>query len=147
MNRDEQFEQRLRRQPLRQVPPAWRTEILAQAKAAAGRQLSLGADRPAFTSALRLRLLELLWPCPQAWAGLAAAWVAVLAVQMAISGGQPVTETRRAESPSPELRRILKQQNQMLAELGGAVERLAHEQTRSFMPQPRSQKRQQLINT
>jgi anti-sigma factor RsiW len=90
---------------------------------------------------------ELLWPCPQAWAGLAAAWAVILAVNLATAGDTPAVEVRRAEPPSRELRQLLKAQRQMLAELGGAAEKLAVGRSGSSAPQPRSQRPESLINT
>jgi hypothetical protein len=61
---DHDFEQQLRQQPLRPMPPAWRREILA-------------AQRPSELS-LTIWLRQLLWPHPAAWATLAAAWVLIM---------------------------------------------------------------------
>lgn len=70
--KDDNFEERLRRQPLRPIPSEWRGEILGAARAAAS-----SSRQPASTS----WWLEWLWPCPRAWAGLAAAWIVILALQ------------------------------------------------------------------
>ncbi len=72
------FEQHLSRQPLRPVPTEWRSQILCAAtgEAAARREPS---RPPTFI----LRLRHWLWPHPAAWAGLAACWVAILALHLA----------------------------------------------------------------
>jgi anti-sigma factor RsiW len=90
---------------------------------------------------------ELFWPSPRAWAGLAALWVAMLAVTLLTREPAALTEARRAASPSPQLKQILKQQRQMLAELGGVADPAGAERDRSIVPQPRSQRQTQLINT
>jgi hypothetical protein len=68
------FEQQLRRQPLRPVPGEWRDEILTAARAASRPRPSLLAPRP--VSWWR----ELFWPSPLAWAGGAAAWALIAAL-------------------------------------------------------------------
>ena len=71
MNTEDQFEQRLRRQPVKSIPSAWREEILSTARAASPR-LSTLDPRPGVLSIIRHQLSTLLWPHPKAWAGLAA---------------------------------------------------------------------------
>ena len=116
-------------------------QVVTAARSAAYPQPPVRAVRPATW------WRELLWPCPQAWAGLAAAWVAILAVNLATSGETPAVEVRRAEPPSRELRQLLREQRQMLAELGGTAEKLAVGRSGSSAPQPRSQRPESLINT
>ena len=103
MNTDP-FEQRLARQPLRNVPAEWREEMLAPAHAS---QLS--------TFSLQLR--EWLWPCPQAWAALAAAWVLLLAVNFA-GDSKTANSAQMAAKISPEeMRYAWREQQRLLAEL------------------------------
>lgn len=69
----EQFEDYLRRQPLRGTPPGWRRKILADAvNASSARARSRSSQRWAKV------LVGYMWPRPMAWAALAAAWVAIL---------------------------------------------------------------------
>jgi anti-sigma factor RsiW len=101
--------------------------------------------QPATRDARRVsRWRELLWPCPQAWAGLAAAWVVALAVNLATSGDAPKAEARRTAPPSRETRQALKQQRQLFAELGGVPETRAADPSGASAPQPRSQQRENL---
>ncbi|MDH7502089.1 MAG: hypothetical protein QHJ82_05150, partial [Verrucomicrobiota bacterium] len=69
----EQFEDYLRRQPLRGAPPGWRRNILAEAANAS-------STRPRSGSSQRWAkaLVGWMWPRPTAWAALGAAWVAIL---------------------------------------------------------------------
>ena len=80
MNNDDQFEQRLRRQPLRQVPPAWRGKILVAAdvnrRSTATQPIS--EDHAALLAGWRLLFARL----PLAWASLAALWVALIGVNL-----------------------------------------------------------------
>ena len=90
--KEDDFEERLRRQPLRPIPPEWRAEILEAARAVAS---------PNRQPAPAPWWLEWLWPCPQAWAGLAAVWMLILTLQFQTpSPPESLTETRADNSPS-----------------------------------------------
>ena len=91
MNPDD-FENQLRRTPIRPAPEAWRGEILRAAHAAA-------PAKPEPQQWWR----ELLWPCPRAWAGLAAAWVVVLASQYDGSEARSATPVQSAKAPAVQL--------------------------------------------
>jgi hypothetical protein len=143
MNRDDQFEKRLQRQPLREIPPAWREEILAAAEASR-RPTPVPALN--FTSILKRRLRESLWPAPQAWAGLAALWLVILGVNFATREPSSQNMTHRSGPPTPQVLELLKQQEQLLAELVGPVEESAADRPKSWSPQPRSQGREDLQN-
>src|SRR5213593_1158872 len=101
----EDFEKQLQRQPLRQVPLAWRAGILSAARnvphARHGTPNTQHATR-SFLSTLNYQLSAILWPSPRAGAGLAAAWVLIFAVNFATSGdSQPIA--KRVAPLSPEL--------------------------------------------
>ncbi len=84
MNTDD-FEQRLQRQPLRQVPSEWREEILSAAnEVGTARRDVCGRCGAASLPGLREWLLAVLWPNPKAWAGLAAIWIVILAVNFSL---------------------------------------------------------------
>ena len=137
MNRDDQFEKRLQRQPRREVPPAWREEILSAAEhAAASRRSSPATRHPAWWR-------ELFWPCPQAWAGLAAAWLVVLGASYA-TRETPKLSLRPITPPSPQIRELLKQQEQLLVELVGPIGK--PDADRPKPGAPRSQRRVEFLN-
>lgn len=143
MKPQDPFEERLRRQPLRQVPAAWREGILSQAHAAADANYARATHRElTFAAAVRWRLRELLWPCPQAWAGLAAIWLAILAIHFVTSDNKP-TVTVHSTTPSSPTWQMLRQQQQLLAELGGTLENRAPHHSNPAAPQPRSQRREE----
>ena len=77
------FEERLRTQPLKPLPPVWREEILGAARGSAQEDQRGLLERGGLE-----RLCEWFWPHPVAWAGLAACWVAVAGLH-------------RAAAPSP----------------------------------------------
>lgn len=136
MNRDD-FEQRLERQPLRQIPSEWREEILAVARRKATVenrtqvQLSL--------SVLLNRLSALLWPNPRAWAGLAAIWLVILAVNFSLRDQSPVF-AEKTVTPSPKVMVVLRQQQRLLAELMGPRETHEAEPLKLFVPRPRGER-------
>src|SRR5580658_5611090 len=97
------FEERLRRQSVRPVPAQWRGEILRAARA-----------QPAASSGWR----EWLWPCPQAWGGLAAAWgiiflLTVTAPDDPAVAGPPGASTRQAFA-------MLQREVEIIAQLSGS---------------------------
>src|SRR5437016_1427301 len=123
MNTDD-FEKRLQRQSMRPIPREWRREILDAARRTGDPQLSTlrskaaaedgATSKPQTTSWRR----ELLWPCPQAWAGLAAAWMVILFLNMASREPVQAAKTSKA-APAPELLIALKEHRRLLADLIG----------------------------
>ncbi len=134
MNLDD-FEARLRRQPLRPVPPAWREAILDSSQPS--------TINPQPSTCWR----DWLWPSPVAWAGLAATWVVILALNHAagpqMSAGGPrfagsinsyVLLTRLAEEPQFDL----------FSETPTAPP--AAERPRRAIPGPRSDARRRILS-
>jgi len=132
------FEQRLRRQTLRQVPTGWREEILA---AAIGRASSVErrAQERSESPTLVARLSSLLWPHPAAWAGLAAVWMLILAMHFSVREPAPAVAEKSAP-PSPAVMVELRQQRRLLAELIGPRDASAADRSKSFVPQPRTER-------
>lgn len=105
------FESQLQSQPLRGLPAEWRSEIMSAANEALANQEALKPAAP--VSWWR----ELLWPCPQAWAGLAAVWVVILGLNWANnrpSEGQTFVVRREL---TPEERMAFIEQQRLLASL------------------------------
>jgi len=134
----DEFEKRLQRQPLRQVPTAWREEVLT----AAGRALPVGrrAPRPVQLTSLVSRLSAALWPHPAAWAGLVAVWVFIFAVDFSIRDRMPGVVVKTAP-PEPEVIAELRQQRRLLAELIGPRDARDAGRSKPLAPQPRSERR------
>jgi hypothetical protein len=108
----DEFEQFLKNQPVRTIPPEWRTEILGAAKP----NLRHSGTQASGTPSL---LREWLWPSPVAWAGLACVWLVIFALNFA---SRPTAQERemasRLPSRSPqEIAAVLAQQQRELAQL------------------------------
>jgi len=129
MNTDE-FEKRLQRQSLRPIPREWRGEILGGARRANAHPFSTPNPQP--TPWWR----ELLWPCPQAWAGLAAAWGMIFLLNLASRDPVKVAKTSK-DVPAPELLMALGEHRRLLAELIGTPS--VDEPVKPSGPRPRSE--------
>ena len=138
------FEQKLQRQPLRQIPGEWREEILTAVELAAVTRHPSPATRPSWLSTLNHQLSTLLWPHPKAWAGLAAVWILILAVDFSPRDKTPGLAEKSAP-PSPEVIVELRQQQRMLAELIGSRDERDADRSKSFVPQPRSERVEILV--
>lgn len=88
MKNEDPFEQQLRRQPLREIPPAWREEILAQARVAAdASRRSAGDETVSEDQAALIAGWRMFWErLPVAWAALAALWIVLIGVNLVMPG-------------------------------------------------------------
>ena len=137
----EQFERRVSRQPLRQVPHEWRGEILT-----ACREPKAGsrAQEPFTLSNFVARLSTIFWPHPKAWAGLAAAWIFIFAVNFSMRDPSPRV-AEKYSPPSPEVIVELKKQQRLFAELVGSIQPPDADRQKVFAPKPRSQRAEMLM--
>ena len=133
------FEQRLKRQPLRQAPADWREEILTMAREAQPLRQTATVQGDSLFSVLNRRLASLLWPHPVAWGGLAAVWVLIFAAHFSIEDKAPVM-AEKALPPSPEVVAELRQQQRMLAELIGVSDASDADRPKVLVPAPRSER-------
>ena len=151
MNPDE-FEKRLQRQSLRQVPGEWRQEILSAARQAslaqhAPRTTHHAPYSPSLLSTLNHQLSTLLWPHPAAWAGLAAIWLVILGVHLTTRDATPLV-AKRASPVSPQVFMAFQEQERLLAEL--LVPRdapVADRPKQTSPPRPRSERRREMLLT
>src|SRR4051812_43512366 len=120
------FESQLKKQRLDGIPSHWREQILTQAR----RQASLNLPAEKHVSFWR----ELLWPCPQVWAGFAAAWLLVLLLNISLD--RPGTESMARSEPPLENREGYAQRQQLLVEILGDVRAVST--APAFVPRRRS---------
>ena len=122
---DDEFQQKLQSQRQRQIPAAWRSQILAAARQATPEPPPLPWH------------LEWLWPCPQAWTALAGAWIVVVLLQLQSgSPAQPVTEAARGSTPGRMIPLADRQR-----ELGEVLDLFpsANVEEKKFRPGPRGE--------
>jgi len=141
---DEQFEKRLQRQPLREVPTAWRDEILFAARKAAVPESGSRRTHDSWFSKLIEQLSFLLSPHPRAWAGLAAVWLVIIAANFASREDSTSMAEGRGGPPSEQMREMLREQQQLLAELFDQP--AAADRTKARVPQPQSVYRDEFLN-
>jgi hypothetical protein len=137
MKAEDAFERRLRGAPPPQIPAAWRNEIL-------GVLPEVRRTNPVPEPGIADFLRSLLWPHPKAWAGLCAAWLLILGLNFASHEPMDTEVGRRLDRPSPQMRELLKEQEQLLAELSGA--RDSSEPRRREAPKPRSCREWETVN-
>jgi hypothetical protein len=148
MNVDD-FEQRVKQQPLRQLPGEWRQEILSAARQAslphhASRITHHVPASPSLLSTIHHQLSALLWPHPIAWAGLAAAWVVILGVNL-MTRDASTAVARHASPVSPQVFMAFQEQERLLSELLGPRETPVAEQPKPDPAQPRSERRRGML--
>jgi len=114
MNSDE-LESRLQRTPLRQPPPEWRRQILVAAntsrRTSSTRELTFAAT-----------LRELFWPHPVAWGAMAAVWLMLAGIHLAMR--EPGSASRALPmASSSEAPTLMTLQRELLATLDQPAER------------------------
>jgi hypothetical protein len=131
MNDD--FEQHLQRQPPRQIPRTWRTEILA-------------AARPARASRWQewLATFNLQPATLFRWSALAAVWVVIFALNHASRDASPVVMAK-LPPPSPQMVLALREQRKLLSELEQPGEAPAADRQKPARPGPHSQRRTERV--
>ena len=140
MNEEAQsFEQRLKRQPVRQVPTEWRQEILKAAGETQSNSQPTTIAEYSFLSNLNRHLASVLWPHPVPWAALAAIWIFIFAVNSSIQDRQPAV-AEKIPPPSPEVLAELRQQQRLFIELTGANDSSDADRQRTLAPRPRSER-------
>jgi hypothetical protein len=111
------FENELKKQPLRPVPEHWRAQIL---RAASEDTLKREHQQPWW--------MMLLWPSPKAWGALAVAWVVMACFHIAIRGERESPERQG----TAQMQMAIQEKRQLQAEIEEAAVRIE-------APKPRSE--------
>jgi hypothetical protein len=93
---------------------------------------------------LRLLWCELILPSRRIWTGLAAIWILIFVFNFSQRDPAELL-ARRTPPPSLEMILTFPQQERLLAELVGPNEPQAVEPTKTFLPQPRSEGRIEIL--
>jgi hypothetical protein len=133
------FERRLSRQPPKEIPAAWRAEILAVACDARVARQPSAVVRRFWLATFNEQLSTIFWPHPKAWAGLAAVWVLILVLNLSLRDGTPAQLAEKASPPSPEMIAELRKQQRLFAELMGPRDGTVADRSKTFVPRPRSE--------
>ena len=121
--------------------------VVAAAKSGAAPRPSPLAPHPSgWLSTINSQLSTLLWPHPKAWAGLAAVWLVILAVNFATRETTPTLQARSVTPISPDTLRLLKQQGQLLAELSSQSQTREADRPKAMPPRPRTDRRDEMLN-
>src|SRR3954471_23208930 len=123
------FESQLSQQKIRGVPSHWKKQILATAAQAAAQ--SSPEAQPGVAWSWR----DLLWPCPQVWAGFAAAWLLVLFLNVAIK--ETSTASAMASQTAPARLDGYEERQRLMAEILGDTRKQTIQP--SFVPRRRSE--------
>jgi hypothetical protein len=134
---NDEFEQRLSRQQIKEIPSGWRADILREGQRAAVPKNKWDADTASLPKWSWLSTI--LWPHPKAWAALAAIWTFIFAVNFSMRDASPRLAEKSAP-PSPEVMVELKKQQRMFAELVGTYETPDVDRQKLFSPRPRSER-------
>ena len=113
----ENFEERLRSQPLRPIPTEWREEILSAVKRAIAARTK-PTERNLASVIVQALWRELVWPCRRVWAGVACAWLLIIGLTMASFERTPRVASKAEPRSGEELRAFIEQW-QLLAQLTG----------------------------
>jgi hypothetical protein len=135
----ENCEEKISRQSLKKIPGEWRGEILAAAHNSQTSRHTSPITRHSWLSTLNHQLSTLLWPHPKAWAGLAAVWIFIFALNFSMRDTSPRI-AKQSVPPSPEVIVELKKQQRMFAELIGSRETPDADRQKIFRPKPRSER-------
>jgi len=131
-----EYEQKLSRQSLKEIPGEWRAEILANCR---GSKVEGREQESRWPSTLVSRLSTIFWPHPKAWAGLAAAWIFIFALNFSMRETSPRI-AEKVSPPSQEMIAELKKEHLMYAELIGARDISDADRSKLRVPSPRTER-------
>lgn len=124
---------------------------VAAAPSAARPQTSPRSSQPAAWHVVLSALGEQLqagWRrAPRAWAGLATAWVIILALNFAAREPAAPLTARKQMPPASEVRFAVRQKQLLMTDLAALSEPVAADKAKAVPPTPRSDRRNETLNT
>jgi hypothetical protein len=102
-------------------------------------------SQTAATMILKTFWRELILPSRRIWAGLAAVWLVLAAVNLSQRDHSPAGAMKSA--PTPDLILTFRQQERLLTELIGPDEARSVAPATPFLPQPRGERRLEILTT
>ena len=141
---DSEFEKKLRHQPVKKIPSAWRAEFLAAAHNEKTAPPAAPIAHRSLLSTIHHQLSTFFWPHPKAWAGLAAVWIFIFMLNFSMRE-KSLDVAEKSSPPSPEVIVELKKQQRLFAELMGAREEPVADRAKIFVPHPRSGRTEWLV--
>ena len=136
---DSEFEKKLRRLPVKEIPGDWRAEILSAARTARSVPHASLVTHHGWLSTLNSQLSTFFWPHPKAWAGLAAVWVGIVALNFS-TRDKSVMVVKKISPPSAEVIVELRKQQKLYAELMGVNEPREADRPKDATARPRTQR-------
>jgi hypothetical protein len=137
MNTDD-FENKLKRQPLRQIPDDWREDILRTAREHASPALK--SRQPFLIRDVLVLWRELIQPFRYAWSGMAVLWVVFWMVNARLEITDSPTGSATVTSAASDSIRLFEEQRQVLVELTGRIDLSPAEPPQESHPKPRSER-------
>jgi hypothetical protein len=124
-----------------------RREVLQAEYVRKGRRAAVPKFRAADTATLPFLIWrELIFPCRRIWAGLAAIWILIFAINFSQRDKSEMM-ANKTPLPSPDMILVFRQQERLLAELTDQKETPIAEPPKLFLPQPRSERRIEILMT
>jgi hypothetical protein len=136
------FEQRLQRVAPREIPPAWREEILTVARQAEVSHRPAPATCHSLLARFIQQLSTLTRPQRAAWGSLAAVWLVITGLNLTARDDSATAQTQNFTPPSPQAIAAWRQQRRELAGLTDPTPaRPIMTAPKQSLPQPRSNRR------
>jgi hypothetical protein len=139
-----EFENKLKRQPLRQIPRDWREDILRTAQENAS--AAVKRREPVLIRAILIAWRELIQPFRYTWSGMAALWVVFWMVNARLEISDSPTRSTIGASAASQSIRLFEEQRQALAELTGRSDPAPAEPPRESRSKPRSERMVEIQN-
>ena len=135
--KQDDFEKQLQQPAPRTIPATWRSEILDSARLSSSPRHLVPAPRPAWWR-------EWLWPHPQAWGAVTAAWIVILVIYSDTPGTSGVDREKQPAIQSQTMIAFA-EQRKLLSQVLDLSFNFIAEPPKIFVPRRRSDKRDEFL--